>query len=220
MLPASLFERLVEGGAVEGGPDGDDVRLTRPARDAIEEHREALSSLDDAEVAARVADRGGAVADALSGASGPNRDVAAEFLALCEFGLDDEDVASLLTVLDHFRSDPPPDDGVPDAFVPVHGDRLEALAPVFPRAIVYVWREECEPCEAVRADLDAVLPEPPTDVVLLSVFGPDWARLLREAYDVVGGPTVLFLRRGRPDARLVGPVATQSLENDVRRFRE
>jgi hypothetical protein len=218
MLSPSRVERFVASGVVE--ETGDAVRLTEAARNALRQHRDAVEPLTDDEIVERVATVNRAVADSLATAPELDRDVAAEFLALDEFDLDDEEAVSLLVVLDRFGDDQPAEAGVPAAFTPVHGDRLVVLAALFPRAVVYVWRDDCEPCETVRADLDAVFPEPPEDVALLAAFGPRWATLLDDAYDVVGGPTMLFLRAGRPEARLVGPAPRESLENEVRLLRE
>lgn len=218
MLSPSRVDRFVASGVVDEADDA--VQLTEAARGVVRQQRDAVESLTDDEVMERVAAANRAVADSLATAPELDRDVAAEFLALNEFDLDDEEVVSLLVMLDHFGADRPDDAGVPAAFTPLHGDRLVALAALFQRAVVYVWRDDCEPCEAVRADLDGIFPDSPKDVALFAAYGPRWAPLLNDAYDVVGGPTTLFLCAGRPEARLVGPAPRESLENEVRLLRE
>lgn len=218
MASVPQLERFVESGVVED--DDGVVHLSEATKDALRRERAAIDSLDDDEVLDLVAAADPAMADALATGPEPNRAIAAEFLALRTFPIDDEAVLSLLVLFDHFTDDSPRDDGAPDAFLPIHGDRLVALAPRFERAIAYVWRDDCPPCDTVRGDLDHLLPEPPDDTALLATFGPRHPALLHDAYDVLGGPTTLFLRSGTPDARLVGAVPRASVADEIRRLWE
>jgi thiol-disulfide isomerase/thioredoxin len=105
--------------------------------------------------------------------------------------------------------------GVPDLFIPVSGEALPPLLTMYDRAIVYVWRHDCDPCDLVREDLEVLCTPSPEDVVLLAVDGPDSAEFLQKEYEVAGGPTVLFVKNGRVDARLLGAHSREALESFI-----
>jgi len=123
-------------------------------------------------------------------------------------------------LLDQFGDNAVPTEGTPEAFLPVSGEKLQSCLKLFSPAIVYVWREDCDPCDLVRDDFDRLLSESLSDIALFSVYGPDNAVLLSELYDVEGGPTVLFVRNGEVDVRLVGAHSTATLENEIDVLRE
>ena len=126
-------------------------------------------------------------------------------------------LAVLLTSTDRAR---PPGSGAPDGFLPVHGDELERLVTLCDRCVVYVWRDDCAPCEQVRPTLSGVFgADPPDDVLALSVYGPDCATRLQRTYDVVGAPTTLFTLDGRVDARFVGVADKGAFERELDTFR-
>lgn len=111
--------------------------------------------------------------------------------------------------------------GTPQAFTPVPGTLLEPLSKPYGGLIAYVWRHDCPPCETVRADFDEVFgTDPPADLGLFSVYGPGYARTLEEDFDVVGGPTTLFLVGGAVDARMQGAPGRAALEGEIDKFVE
>lgn len=122
--------------------------------------------------------------------------------------LTDISVTELLRVLiliDRFMHPPEKTEGTPGDFLPIRGDRVAGLAKFVRYGIVYVWREDCDPCDVMAkqfAELDDDLVE---DAVLLSAYGPRWARELGDAFAVAGAPTTLFLKNGAVDSRLIGP---------------
>ena len=87
------------------------------------------------------------------------------------------------------------------------------------RAVVYVWQEDCEPCDLVRQTLEDLL-DAPEDIALFAVYGPDWAELLYEEFDVAGAPTTLFVLDGEVDSRLNGPHYPESYEGELETLRE
>lgn len=84
---------------------------------------------------------------------------------------------------------------------------------------MYIWLDDCEPCETVHEDLDDIFEQPVDDLALFSVYGPDHAELLAEEYDVSGGPTVLFFHTGTVDARLYGAQHREVLETEIEKHR-
>lgn len=125
----------------------------------------------------------------------------------------------LLPVLDQFLRGVPESTGTPEPFVPSRGDLLHLLIPVLQRGIVYFWRYECNPCDLVKGDFEEYFGTSPPDMALLSVYGPNWIDDV-EGYDVGAAPTILFLRAGRIDARLVGAFPPKALQKEIEKIRE
>lgn len=135
-------------------------------------------------------------------------------------GLDFETAIRVTLLIDDFDAPTPPTDGSPDHFFSVRGETLPTLLTIFPVAIVYIWREECPECDTVRDDLEAIFSEPPSDISLFSIYGPDCASFLEDEYNVVGGPTTLFVVDGEIDSRLQGAHFKQVLETEIREMRK
>lgn len=144
----------------------------------------------------------------------------AAYLALRErLDVPEANGVQLLAALDQFLRGPPEVSGAPDPFLPVRGDLLPPLITVAQRGIVYFWRHDCDPCDLVRGDFETYFETTPPDMTLLAVYGPNWVDESRE-YEVGMAPTILFLRDGRIDARLVGAFPPKALENEIEKVRE
>lgn len=230
--PESLIERLIasgvlatrDGEAEESGTSGEIV-LAETFLDSIRGSGRLLSAGDGT---APGVDAGGPIDEGdrervkeLLAATG-DEEIAAEYLALVRAGIDGfthEDRLRSLPLLDTLRADVA-DEGSPDPFVPVRGPFLPVVLPLYERAIVYTWREDCPPCDLMREGFEELFGEPPADIALFSVYGPAHAEMLHEHYDVIGGPTTLFCYRGAVDARLTGGHAEPIIESEVRKLRE
>lgn len=126
----------------------------------------------------------------------------------------DDDLVGVLPTLRLFRPTDEPTDGVPDPFVPVPAPHLPALSRLYSHSLVYVWLEDCTPCETVREDLEAIFAEE-EPVMPLAVFGPEHSEFLYEEYSVNGGPALLFMRDGRVDSRLYGAQPRATVEAEL-----
>lgn len=179
--------------------------------DATELREATDGSLDDAEASSLAA-----VAE-LSPAA------VATYLGVAEFCSDDlsvEERAWVTMTLDCIPPNEVPEGHTPELFTPIDANHVPFVEHFFRKAIVFIWREDCRPCEAVQNDFDALLEEAPPDTALFSVFGPDAGRLLREEYDVSGGPTTLFFLDGRVDLRLIGAQYPSVLETELEKFED
>jgi len=125
-----------------------------------------------------------------------------------------EQMVSITLVLTWFQQSVPESDGAPENFLPIHGDQIPIITSFYSPAIVYVWRHDCDPCELVREDFEAIV-ESTEDISLFSVYGPQYAELLRERYDVIGGPTILFVANGKIDSRIHGAHSRQLLQSEI-----
>jgi hypothetical protein len=220
--PEGIADALVRGGVLVETEDG--FRVAGSFTEAIERTRESVEGLGTAAVEERVAD---AVEDedrrALVAEVGEDdREFLALYLTLTEWlpSLPAETRIRVVPLLQGFRGSPPREEGAPEAFVPIHGDRMRTVTRLFPRSIVYVWLEDCEPCDGLRETFDELFPEPPEGIELFAVYGPDYARYLHETYDVKGGPVTLFMLRDTVDSRVFGLKHRRIYESEVEQLRK
>jgi hypothetical protein len=222
--PEAVAETLVRGGVLVETDDG--FGVAESFTEAVERTREAVEGLDEAAIEERVA---GAVDGAdedrralVTEVGTDDREFLALYLTLTERlpDLSAETRIRVVPFLQGFRGSPPREEGAPEAFVPIHGDRLRPITRLFPRSIVYVWLDDCEPCDELRKTFDKLFPEPPEGIELFAVYGPDYARYLHEEYDVEGGPVTLFMLRDTIDSRLFGAKHERVYEGEVDQLRE
>jgi thiol-disulfide isomerase/thioredoxin len=211
-----MLSQLLEAGVVKKGDTG--IRPTEAFFEATAANRATVRDQGSDPVDALGLDPEGPVAELGS----EDTPFLVEYAALSEAVPDatPEEVIQWTAVLDQFRADGPPTEGAPEPFLTVAGEKLRSYVELFSPAIVYVWRRDCDPCEAVRADFEAIFDDPPGDIALLSVYGPDNSRMLHEEFDIEGGPTVLFVVDGRIDARLVGAHTRSKLEAEIEILRD
>ena len=131
----------------------------------------------------------------------------------------DADWLALLPVLRLFRSEAVPTDGVPDPFVPVPGDQLPDFSRLYPRLFVYIWLDDCDPCDALKPRLESIF-DRPKEVMLFAVYGPEYKEVLARQYDVTAGPAMLFMRNGTVDARLYGAHGESTIETELEKLRK
>jgi hypothetical protein len=211
-----VLERLLATGIIKQHDGAGSVSLTDGFEAALSTHLGELADADRA--SAYLSDvegieDPGAVSDVLD----DNGTLVSTYATLAEFsdGFDQTERLQLLPMLVELQHDSPFKGGIPEAFLSVPGDCLDPLLTFFSSAIVYVYREDCDPCSLLRDELDDIFPEHPDDVALFAVYGPEWAELLQTEYDVAVGPTTLFVLDGSVDSRLVGAPARSVLEEEV-----
>lgn len=217
--PEHLLRTLVESGVVDHRDDG--LGLTDAFGRGVERREARFRDLDPDELRSELSAIGAGVAvDAFLGTGSTAPALAAEYAEVADrTGLDHSQRLRVLSMLDTLRT-APPDEGAPEAFVPVSGERLPFHVALHDKAVVYVWRHDCPPCEAVRDDFDDLVDASARpDVGRFAVYGPDSAARLSELYDVAGGPVTLFFHHGVVDARLYGahPRAVLAAELDTLR---
>jgi thiol-disulfide isomerase/thioredoxin len=211
-----MLSQLLAAGLVEGREEG--IQVTGRFLERAAENRAAINNGDNDPLDALGLDPEGPVA----GLGPADTPFLVDFATLFEAAPEAtaEEVIRWTAVLDQFRADGPPTDGTPEPFLTVSGEKFPSFLELFSPAVVYIWRRDCEPCDVVRADFEAIFEEPPGDIALLSVYGPDNSRMLHEEYDIAGGPTVLFIVDGRVDARLVGAHTRSKLESEIEILRD
>jgi len=211
--PEALLATLADAGVVDDG--GDAVSLTAAFRERRREHLTAQAEADGPPIG----DGLRAACDAV--ATDPDEELYATAAAVAATtDLDPEGVAASALALGRLI-EPPAEAGVPDGFTPIRGEEIEAFLEHNPTSVLYFWGHDCDPCELVKEDLEA-LQEDGTitdDVGLAAVCGADSYDLVRERYDVAVAPTTVFCANGRPDSRLVGAHHRPTMATEIETIR-
>jgi hypothetical protein len=223
MSSTDAVEQLIERDVFEV-VDGD-LSLTDSFRAAVDRHRRTLAADDPDERGETVAELTDDpdVADAFAAADVSDPDFLARYVALRTRTetLSPTQALTLTVVIGQFETGAPRGEGAPEAFLPVDGEDLVRLVRLHDRCIVYAWREDCPPCDTIRADFDDLFgDDPPGDLLLLAVYGPDCPRLLDREFDVTAAPTLLFTLDGTVDSRFVGTPSTEGLRSEIETLRE
>jgi thiol-disulfide isomerase/thioredoxin len=107
--------------------------------------------------------------------------------------------------------------GTPDGFLPIQGGFAPPLVDRASAAIVYVWQNDCEPCDQMAP----LLSELSTDYqsgLPISAHGPSNADLLYEQFDINGAPTTLFVDDGAVTARILGAKNESVVRSEVEKI--
>lgn len=199
----------------------DEIRITDSFETKIKENHQLIRGTDNSELQEKIEDSASAEisADQLVKIREIDEEFIAEYLSLAHTdGLSQLNRLRALSLFDSLRRSIP-NAGAPEPFVPIRGVRLSRLLPLYERAIVYTWKEDCPPCDLMKEEFESIFTDPATDIALFAVYGPNWAELLHEEYDIIGGPTTLFCYKGRVDARLSGAYAKKIIQSEVEKLR-
>ena len=217
MQPDEVLSRLTAATLLEEDPDQGLVRLSESYQSQVEGTLDELEGVSSEQLRTIVAERRDEeetrrLLDVCEG----DPELIARYLAVTEMtdDYDFEERLRLLPVLEQFTR-PAPDSGAPENFTPTHPDRLPFVLNLYRRAVVYVWRDDCPPCDRMKSDLESVVSGMETDLALLAVYGPDDPQLLYDRYNVRGGPITLFVLEGEVDSRLHGPQFPSVIESEI-----
>ncbi|MFC6988565.1 hypothetical protein ACFQJD_07305 [Haloplanus sp. GCM10025708] len=176
MSSTDAVERLIERDVFRA-VDDDELRLTDSFGRTVERRRRTLADRDEDERPQAVADATAdpETANALAAAGVSDPDFLARYVALRERAADlsPTQAFTLTVVIGQFETERPRDEGAPEAFLPVDGEDLVRLVSLHDRCVVYAWREDCPPCDAIREDFDELFADgPPGDVLPSRCTGP------------------------------------------------
>lgn len=217
MNDTAVLERLTTNNVIERDNEGDGYRLTSSFVERIQVYVEDIEQFGD-DLTERIGELVPARAPIPEDVEDLDPTVLAEYCAVMELAEDEADGIAIMALLDQF-TDPPADEGGPSAFLPVRGQRLPFLLPGYDAAIVYIWRDDCPPCDVMKGHFESLFESPPSDLFLVSVYGPQCPVLLDERFDVVGAPTTLFVRDGAVDSRYFGAKDRQVIESEIETVR-
>ncbi|WP_115862392.1 thioredoxin domain-containing protein [Halorussus litoreus] len=193
--PDALFDELVAAGVLDAGAGS--VRTTDEFEHTHGIYYDSYVGVDDAEFRRAVASAFGlpddATATELVDAEAVTREDLARYLAVRSHAPDDVPPVDL-AVMTEMVGELVPDTPVPAALADVTDDPASFVAER-DRAVVTVWKRFCDPCESLKADLDAALDAIPDEVAVGGIDG-EVARDFCETYGVDAAPGVVLVRDG------------------------
>ena len=132
-----------------------------------------------------------------------------------ELGITREELVAYLSLRGYFKREKPeetpehdellrlaglvagatPTSPVPESMPELGDGEYEAFLDEHPDAVLFVWRLHCAPCDAMKAELDAILDTVPEGVAVAGVDGESVAEFRRE-FDVDSAPATLTFADG------------------------
>lgn len=214
LSPEDLLEALRTEGLVVVDEEADAVATTESFAADRQVYYDTYLSLSDEQFHGSVADVFG-LDDAAERVAelGVTREEFATFLTL-RAAVDGEYSRDELTRMARMAVELAPSTPVPDAVEHLDDDSYEAFVSGSARAVVTVWKLFCDPCETMKARLDAVLSVFPDDAPVGGLDGeqcPDFCR----AAGVDAAPAVVLFEDGEPVEVITGRSDPESLAERV-----
>jgi thiol-disulfide isomerase/thioredoxin len=88
-----------------------------------------------------------------------------------------------------------PTSPVPDAMPELDDEGYERFLEEHPDAVLFVWKLHCQPCDAMKSDLEAILEAVPEGVAVAGVDGES-VRAFREEFGVDAAPATITVAGG------------------------
>ncbi|MEF8778421.1 MAG: hypothetical protein V5A36_05870 [Natronomonas sp.] len=224
-MASDPVDQLIECGVFEPATGDSELRTTSAFTDAVDEYESTLETSDPEGIRDAVEELTDdpETTAALCQGSEYDATLLSRYVAISERASDlaPAQALALAVLIDQLETGLPRSDGSPEEFFPVRGEDLVNLVSSYERCVVYAWRDDCPSCDVVRSDFDDILAEEqPEDVMFLSVYGPEYAELLENEYDITLAPTTVFTLGGSVDARLLGKPTPEAIEREIETIRE
>lgn len=202
--PETALETLIAAGAVDEAPDGT-LSTTAEFEKTLAVYHDIYGAVSTEEFHRTVSELFGVApenVEARLDEFGVTRADVVAYLAAKSF-LDAPVGQDLLLVMAGLLVEITPSSPVPDALDELDDDSFESYLAAHPDAVVLVWRRFCEPCDAMKADLDAILDRVLDGVAVAGVDGEAADEFCRR-FDVDSAPTLLCVRDGELRERASG----------------
>lgn len=217
-----MLDRLIEVGAIREDDDGT-LRISTALHDIIDLYDQSYGDLPDTEFTEAVADAFGleySEAVRRIDEEGVTREEFVAYLSLrSHFEDEDEPVPDPLerATMASIVVDVAPATPVPQALRELDDDEVEPFLDSNDRAVVFVWRLRCDPCESMKAELEETLAALPADIAVAGIDG-EAAPEFRRRFDVDAAPAVVCVADGEARAAETGyqsPTAVADLVGDA-----
>lgn len=204
--PDRLFDTLVDKGILDYDPETDEVTLTENFDSTLRIYEDTYGGVADEEFHSAIAEvfelEDIDVAAQRAEEHDVTREELAAFLAL-QSHFDEPPRADALAVMASLVTDVGPGSPVPAGMEEVTDGSFRSFLDEHDDVILSVWRHHCDPCDALKRDLQPVMDAAPEGVRFVGVNGED-AIHIQQAFDVEAAPTVLAFRDGELADRLRG----------------
>ncbi|MFB6116985.1 thioredoxin family protein [Halosegnis sp.] len=188
------YDFLLEHGVFEETDDGQ-VAVTESFDAAKRVYHDTYAEVDDATFQETIADLFElSIAQARDriDSLGITRSQLIAYLTLQSY-LDDQDVTvdgNDLVVMAGMVADVAPVSPVPDEMVELTDDDYESFLASNPDTVIFVWKLHCEPCEAMKTELDQVRAHIPDGVAVAGVDGES-VNAFRREFEVSAAPATM-----------------------------
>ncbi|MFC7097575.1 thioredoxin family protein [Halobaculum marinum] len=196
----ALLDRLIDVGAVREDDDGT-LHVSAALHDIVDLYAQSYGDLPEQEFTEAVADAFGL-------------DYSEAVRRIDEQGVTRDEFVAYLSLRAHFEDEGEPVPGpveratmaqivteiapatpVPQAMDELADDEVEAFLAANDRAVVFVWRLRCHPCDQMKDEIEATLSALPDDVAVAGIDGEE-APDFRRRFDVDSAPAVVCVADG------------------------
>ncbi len=204
--PEALLDALHEEGVVRIDEDTDEINATEDFEADRQVYYDTYTSISDEDFHVSVADVFGldSAAEAADRVEqlGVSREEFATFLTL-RASLEGTYDTLELTTMARMVTELSPETPVPDGVIHLDDDSYESFVEDHDRCIITVWKLFCDPCDAMKAELDDVLAAFPNDAPVGGIAG-ERSPEFRESVDVDAAPAVVLFADGEAVETVTG----------------
>lgn len=212
--PETLFDELVDAGILDYNSDTDTVTLTEEFDATLRIYKDTYEGVDDEKFHSSIAEVFGLEDTQAAGRRAEELDITrgelAAFLALRSH-LEEPPTVDTLAVMATLVTDVGLGSPVPDSLEEVTDRTYRSVLDEHRDVVLTVWRHHCDPCDALKRDLQAIMDAAPAGVRFVGVNGEDAADI-RQAFEIESAPTTLVFRDGELVDRLRGRRPVRSFE--------
>lgn len=196
--PEPLFDELVEERVLNEDPDTGEVTLTESFDSTLQIYIVSYETESDEDFHSALASVFGL----------EDEQTAAERAE--ELDVTREELAAFLALRSHFDEPPSTDrlavmasmvvnldvgSPVPDQMEEVNDETYRDFLDEHGDSVIMVWRTHCDPCDAVKRNLDSIMAAPPAGVSFAGIDGEESIDLRKE-FEVEAAPTTLVFKDG------------------------
>ena len=213
--PEPLFDDLVESGVLNIDPDTEEVTLTEDFDSTFQIYVVSYETESDEDFHSTLASVFGL----------EDEQTAAERAE--ELEVTREELAAFLALRSHFEEPPSTDrlavmasmvvnlgvgSPVPDAMEEVTDETYQDFLDDHGDVVIMVWRTHCDPCDAVKRNLDAIMASAPAEVTFAGIDGEESIDFRKE-FEVEAAPTTLVFRGGELAEMIRGRAPVERFED-------
>lgn len=219
MKPSNILSELISSGVLEVNEQTDELRVTDQFNSLVSENIQWIDDMSVERLEQKLEKQN--FSDEQKENISKLRENEINFVAILLALLEhvekpfEDEIIPVILLLQQIGEQPPPEEGAPDSFFPINGDQLDVVVSLAESGIVYVWLDDCETCDIMKEEFNAIFPNPPENMGLFAIYGPDWAEHLHSNFNIRGGPATLFIKNGKIDSRLYGAHGQGKLEKEI-----
>ncbi|MFC7204213.1 thioredoxin family protein [Haloferax namakaokahaiae] len=215
--PETALDTLIEAGAVDESDSGE-LTVTDDFQKVLALYHDIYGAVSNEEFYSTVGDIFNMPPDEAEvevDKRGITREDVIAYLAAKSF-LDIPVEQELLSVMASIIVELEPASSVPEGLFELRDSTFESFLEVNDEVVVTVWKRFCEPCDAMKAELDEIQARIPSAVAVAGVDGEAADDFCR-TFDITSAPTVACFRDGTLVEKQSGLMSPDEVEEFVAR---